>query len=107
KAVAGQSFGVVPDMITMAKALTNGAQAMGAVAVSERIYSTIVDDAPPGGLELFHGYTYSAHPGACAAGIAALDIYAREGLFDRAAELSPYFLEGLFALEDLEQISDI
>ena len=107
KAFAAQSFGVVPDMITMAKALTNGAQPMGAVAVSERIYSTIVDNAPPGGVELFHGYTYSAHPAACAAGIAALDIYEREGLFDRAAELSPYFLEGLFALEDLEQISDI
>ncbi len=63
KAFAAQSFGVVPDMITMAKALTNGAQPMGAVAVSERIYSTIVDNAAPGGVELFHGYTYSAHPG--------------------------------------------
>jgi beta-alanine--pyruvate transaminase len=107
KAFAAQSFGVVPDMITMAKALTNGAQPMGAVAVSERIYSTIVDNAPPGAVELFHGYTYSAHPAACAAGIATLDIYEREGLFDRAAELSPYFLERLFALKDLEQITDI
>jgi beta-alanine--pyruvate transaminase len=98
KAFAAQSFGVVPDMITMAKALTNGAQPMGAVAVSERIYSTIVDNATPGGVELFHGYTYSAHPAACAAGIAALDIYEREGLFERAAELSPYFLERVFAL---------
>jgi beta-alanine--pyruvate transaminase len=107
KAFAAQSFGVVPDMITMAKALTNGAQPMGAVAVSERIYSTVVDNAPPAGVELFHGYTYSAHPAACAAGIAALDIYEREGLFERAAELSPYFLERVFALRDVKQITDI
>jgi len=107
KAFAAQSFGVVPDMITMAKALTNGAQPMGAVAVSERIYSTIVDNAPPGSVELFHGYTYSAHPAACAAGIAALDIYEHEGLFERAAALSPYFLERVLALRDLKQITDI
>jgi beta-alanine--pyruvate transaminase len=107
KAFAAQSFGVVPDMITMAKALTNGAQPMGAVAVSERIYSAIVDNAPPAAVELFHGYTYSAHPAACAAGIAALEIYEREGLFERAAALSPYFLERVFALRDLKQITDI
>jgi beta-alanine--pyruvate transaminase len=107
KAFAAQSFGVVPDIITMAKALTNGAQPMGAVAVSERIYSTVVDNAAAGGVELFHGYTYSAHPAACAAGIAALDIYEREGLFGRAAEMSPYFLERMFALKDVKQITDI
>ena len=107
KAFAAQSFGVIPDMITMAKALTNGAQPMGAVAVSERIYSTVVDNAPPAAVELFHGYTYSAHPAACAAGIAALDIYEKEGLFDRAAEMSPYFLDRLFSLKDMKQITDI
>jgi beta-alanine--pyruvate transaminase len=107
KAFASQSFGVIPDMITMAKALTNGAQPMGAVAVSERIYSTVVDNAAAGGVELFHGYTYSAHPAACAAGIAALDIYEKEGLFERAAEMSPYFLERLFAMKDMKQITDI
>jgi len=107
KAFAAESFGVMPDMITMAKALTNGAQPMGAVAVSERIYATVVDNAPPGTVELFHGYTYSAHPAACAAGIAALDIYEREGLFERAAEMSPYFLERVFALRDIKQITDI
>jgi beta-alanine--pyruvate transaminase len=107
KAFAAQSFGVVPDMITMAKALTNGAQPMGAVAVSERIYSAIVDGAPPDGVELFHGYTYSAHPAACAAGIAALDIYESEGLFERAAAMSPFFLERVFALRDLPQITDV
>jgi beta-alanine--pyruvate transaminase len=107
KAFAAESFAVLPDMITMAKALTNGAQPMGAVAVSEAIYSTIVDNAPSGGVELFHGYTYSAHPAACAAGLAALDIYEREGLFERAAEISPFFLERVFALRDLPQITDI
>jgi beta-alanine--pyruvate transaminase len=107
KAFASQSFGVIPDMITMAKALTNGAQPMGAVAVSERIYSTVVDNAAAGGVELFHGYTYSAHPAACAAGIAALDIYEKEGLFERAAEMSPYFLDRLFSLKDMKQITDI
>ena len=107
KAFAAQSFNVLPDMITMAKALTNGAQPMGAVAVSERIYSTVVDNAPSGAVELFHGYTYSAHPAACAAGIAALDIYEREGLFERAAEMSPYFLERVFALKGIKQITDI
>ncbi len=107
KPFAAQSFGVIPDMITMAKALTNGAQPMGAVAVSERVYSTIVDNAPAGGIELFHGYTYSAHPAACAAGIAALDIYEKEGLFERAAEMSPYFLDRLFSLKDVKQIVDI
>ena len=77
------------------------------MAVSERIYSTVVDNAPPAAVELFHGYTYSAHPAACAAGIAALDIYEKEGLFDRAAEMSPYFLERLFALKDMRQITDL
>ncbi|MEA2779117.1 MAG: beta-alanine--pyruvate transaminase [Rhodospirillaceae bacterium] len=107
KAFAAESFGVVPDMITMAKALTNGAQPMGAVAASERIYATIVDGAAPSAVELFHGYTYSAHPAACAAGIAALDIYEREGLFERAAEMSPYFLERVFSLQGMNQITDI
>ena len=85
QAFAAQSFGVTPDMITMAKALTNGAQPMGAVAVSERIHDAIVGAAPDGAIELFHGYTYSGHPAACAAGIATLDIYRREGLFERGA----------------------
>jgi beta-alanine--pyruvate transaminase len=107
KAFAAQSFGVTPDMITMAKALTNGAQPMGAVAVSDTIYDTVVNGAPEGAVELFHGYTYSAHPAACAAGLAALDIYQREGLFERAAALSPYFLDAVFSLSDLPIVTDI
>jgi beta-alanine--pyruvate transaminase len=82
----------MPDMITMAKALTNGALPMGAVAASEKIYRTIIGAALDGAVEFFHCYTYSAHPAACAAGIATLDIYRKEGLFDRAAEMSGYFL---------------
>jgi beta-alanine--pyruvate transaminase len=102
-----QAFGVTPDIITMAKAITNGTQPMGAVAVSEAIYDTIVDAAPDKAIELFHGYTYSAHPAACAAGIAALDIYASEGLFERAHAISGYFQDRMFELQDLPGVRDI
>ena len=90
KPFGSQSFGVVPDMMTMAKALTNAAQPMGAVAVSEKVYDTIVESAAGPGIEFYHGYTYSGHPAACAAGLATLDIYEKENLFDRSAELSDY-----------------
>jgi len=104
---AAQSFGVTPDIMTMAKGLTNAAQPMGAVAVSERVHDTIMNAAPDGAIEFFHGYTYSGHPAACAAGLATLDIYRREGLFDRARELSPYFLDALFSLKDSSLVTDI
>ena len=107
QAFAAQSFGVTPDMITMAKAVTNGAQPMGAVAISERIHDTILAAAPEGAIEFFHGYTYSGHPAACAAGLATLDIYRRDGLFERGRELSPYFLDALFSLRDLPVVTDI
>ena len=107
QAFAAQSFGVTPDMITMAKGITNGAQPMGAVAISERIHDTIMAAAPEGAIEFFHGYTYSGHPAACAAGIATLDIYQRDGLFERGRELSPYFLDALFSLKDLPVVTDI
>ena len=107
QAFAAQSFGVTPDMITMAKAVTNGAQPMGAVAVSERIHDTIMAAAPEGAIEFFHGYTYSGHPAACAAGLATLDIYRRDGLFERGRALSPYFLDALFSLRDLPVVTDI
>src|SRR6478672_4025814 len=93
KTFAAQSFGVTPDLMTLAKGITNGAQPMGAVAVSERIHDTIMGAAAEGAIEFFHGYTYSAHPGPCAAGLATLDIYRKENLFERGAELSPYFLD--------------
>ena len=104
---AAQTFGVTPDIITMAKAVTNGAQPMGVVAISERIHDTVMAAAPEGAIEFFHGYTYSGHPAACAAGLATLDIYRRDGLFERARELAPYFLDGLFSLRDLPVVTDI
>ncbi len=104
---AAQAFGVTPDIITMAKALTNGAQPMGAVAVKDEIYETIVEAAPEGAIEFFHGYTYSGHPAACAAGLATLAIYERENTFAHARELSAYFLDQVFALADIELITDI
>ena len=104
---AANSFGVLPDMITMAKALTNGAQPMGAVAVRDSIYRTIVDGAPDGATEFFHGYTYSAHPAACAAGLATLKIYEDEDLFARGRALAPYFQDAMFALQDLGVVADV
>ena len=106
-AFASQAFGVTPDIMTMAKALTNGAQPMGAVAVRGEIYQTITDAAPKNAIEFFHGYTYSGHPAACAAGIAVQKIYEEESVFVKAAQLSDYFLDGLFSLSDLDCIKDI
>jgi len=107
QAFAAQSFGVTPDIMTMAKGLTNGAQPMGAVAASERIHDTIMGASPEGAIEFFHGYTYSGHPASCAAGIATLDVYKNEGLFERGRELSPYFLDALFTLKDIPVVADI
>jgi beta-alanine--pyruvate transaminase len=107
QAFAAQSFGVTPDVMTMAKGLTNAAQPMGGVAISERIHDTIMGAAQEGAIEFFHGYTYSGHPAACAAGLATLDIYKREGLFERGRALSPYFLDGLFSLRDAPHVTDI
>ncbi len=103
---AAQTFGVTPDIMTMAKALTNGCQPMGAVAVIDDIYDTIVGEGPAG-IELFHGYTYSGHPAACAAGLATQQIYEDESLFERSAELSEYFLDGMWSLKDLDIVADI
>ncbi len=102
-----QAFGVTPDVMTMAKALTNAAQPMGAVAVSDRVHSTIIEAAPDNAVEFPHGYTYSAHPAACAAGLATLDIFENEKLVERASDLGPYFLGQVFALSDLSIITDI
>jgi beta-alanine--pyruvate transaminase len=104
---AAHAFDVKPDIMTMAKAITNGNQPMGAVAVEDKVYNTIVEAAPDGAVEFFHGYTYSGHPAACAAGLATLDIYKREKLFERAAELAPYFQEQIFSLKDIPAVTDI
>ncbi len=102
-----QAFGVTPDLLTMAKAMTNGAQPMGAVAARQEVYETITNAGPERGIEFFHGYTYSAHPAACAAGLAMMDIFRKDGLMDRARELSPYFLDAIFSLKDLSNVVDI
>ena len=102
-----QAFGVTPDLMTMAKALTNGAQPMGAVVARQSIYDAITDAGPERGIEFFHGYTYSAHPAACAAGLAMLDILAKDRLIDRARQMSPYFIEAVHSLADLACVIDI
>ena len=104
---AAQSFGVTPDIMTMAKGITNAAQPMGALAISERVHDAIMGAAQEGAIEFFHGYTYSGHPAACAAGLATLDIYRNEGLFERGRALSPYFLDAIFGLKGLPAITDI
>ena len=106
-AFAADSFGVIPDIMTIAKALTNGCIPMGGVVVKDEIYKTVTEAAPENAIEFFHGYTYSGHPAACAAGIAVQKIYQEEQLFDKAAGLSEYFLDGLFDLGDMDCIKDI
>jgi beta-alanine--pyruvate transaminase len=103
---ATEKFGVRPDIVTTAKAITNGAVPMGAVFCSRDIHDALMH-GPESAIELFHGYTYSGHPVACAAGMATLDIYAREGLLTRAAELEAYWKEAVFSLRDLPAITDI
>jgi len=102
-----QAFGVTPDLMTMAKALTNGAQPMGAVAAKQSIYDAITEAGPERGVEFFHGYTYSAHPASCAAGLAMMDIFRDEKLIDRARDTSPAFLDAIWSLKDLPVVADI
>ena len=102
-----QAFNVTPDIMTMAKALTNGTVPMGAVAFDDRIYETISGAAPDNSVELFHGYTYSGHPLACAAGIASLNVYRDEGLFERANSIADKFLARVFSLKDISAVKDI
>ena len=102
-----QAFDVCPDIMTMAKAITNGVVPLGAVASRDGIYDTIIDASPTGAIEFFHGYTYSAIPVSMAAGLAMQDIIEKEDLFNRAKDMSPYFLDGLFSLKDLDIVTDI
>ena len=104
---ASQEYGVTPDIITMAKATTNGISPLGAVACKEEIYDSIMDGAPKGTIELFHGYTYSGIPISVAAGLAVQDIFEKEDIFNRAKEMSPYFQEGLMSLKDLDVVDNI
>jgi len=106
-AFASQEFGVTPDVITMAKATTNGVVPLGAVAVKEEIYDAVMDASPKGAVELFHGYTYSGIPVSVAAALAVQDIFEKESIFKRSKEMSPYFLDGIFSLKDLAGIDNI
>ncbi|WP_442909188.1 aspartate aminotransferase family protein [Halopseudomonas sp.] len=103
---AAQRWDVTPDIITTAKGLTNGAIPMGAVFVSQAIHDAFMQ-GPAGAIEFFHGYTYSGHPVAAAAALATLDIYARDGLLTRAAELENYWAELLHSLKGLPNVIDI
>ena len=105
-ATAAERFEVVPDMITLAKGLTNAAVPMGAVAVSRAIHDDIVEGAPDG-IELFHGYTYSGHPLAAAAGLATLDLYRDEQLFERALGLESYWADAIHSLRGHRHVIDL
>ncbi|MDB6042760.1 MAG: aminotransferase class-III [Gammaproteobacteria bacterium] len=105
-AFAAQEFGVTPDIITAAKGLTNGCVPMGAVLVKKAIYEAFMQ-GPEGAIELFHGYTYSAHPTACAAGLATLAIYEREGLLTRAKTLARYWEDAAHSLQGFPHVIDI
>ncbi|MGH7696944.1 MAG: aspartate aminotransferase family protein [Gemmatimonadaceae bacterium] len=99
-------FGVQPDLMTVAKGITNGAVPMGAVFVIIIIYESVLN-AVEAGIEFFHGYTYSGHPLAAAAGLATLDVYREEGLFARAAELAPYWEEAVHSLRGSPNVIDV
>ena len=103
---ASSYFGITPDMMTTAKGLTNAAIPMGAVFAQRKIYDTIMQ-GPEHIIELFHGYTYSGHPAACAAAMATLDIYERELLFERAASLAPAFEQAVHSLRGAPNVVDI
>ena len=103
-----EAFGVTPDMINMAKQLTNGTVPMGAVAVKQEIYDCFMETGGPEyAIELPHGYTYSAHPVACAAALATLDILDNDGLIDCVTELSPVFENALHSLNGTQYVADI
>ena len=103
---AAEQFGVTPDMMTVAKGITNGAVPMGAVCVQHQIYDTVIN-AVEGGIEFFHGYTYTGHPLACAAGLATLALYEEEGLFERAATIAPYFEDAVHSLRHAPHVVDV
>jgi beta-alanine--pyruvate transaminase len=105
-AFAAERYGVVPDMITFAKGVTSGAVPMGGVIVRKGIHDTFMQ-GPEHAIELFHGYTYSAHPLACAAGLATLDLYRDEKLFERAKKLEPKWADAAMGLKGLPGVLDI
>ncbi len=105
-AFAAERYGVVPDMITFAKGVTSGTVPMGGVLVRKHIYDAFMK-GPEHAIELFHGYTYSGHPLACAAALASLDVYRDEKLFERAKTLEPKWCDALMSLKGLPNVLDI
>jgi beta-alanine--pyruvate transaminase len=103
---AAQHFSVTPDIMTLAKGLTNAAVPMGAVVARREIHDALMQ-GPEGAIELFHGYTYSGHPAACAAAMATLDIYEREHLFENAAAMAPIWEDAAHGLRGRGPIVDI
>ncbi len=105
-AFAAERYGVIPDMICFAKGITSGTVPMGGVIARKGIYDAFMK-GPDHAVELFHGYTYSAHPLACAAGLATLDVYEKEGLFERARKLEPIWADAVHSLKGLPGVADI
>jgi beta-alanine--pyruvate transaminase len=105
-AFAAERYGVTPDLLCFAKGITSGAVPMGGVIAREGVYDAFMH-GPEHAIELFHGYTYSAHPLACAAGLAALDLYRDENLFERAKALEPLFADAAMTLKGLPGVLDI
>jgi beta-alanine--pyruvate transaminase len=103
---AAHRFGVTPDLITTAKGLTNGVIPMGAVLVQQKIFDAMMT-GPEQMIELFHGYTYSGHPVACAAGLAALSIYEEEGVFEQVRQLEGHFEDAIHSLADHPRVLDV
>tara|TARA_B100002052_G_scaffold154655_1_gene140940 strand:- start:150 stop:656 length:507 start_codon:yes stop_codon:yes gene_type:complete len=93
--------------MTMAKATTNGIVPMGVVACKEEIYDAVMEGSPKGTIELFHGYTYSGIPVSVAAALAVQEIFEKEDIFKRARDLSPYFQEAIFSLQDIDVVENI
>lgn len=106
KAFAAQRFNVTPDLITTAKGLSNGCVPMGAVFIADKVHEAFMS-GPENMIDLFHGYTYSGHPLACAAALATLDIYAEENLFEKAISLEQYWEDAIHQLEGLPNVIDI
>ena len=106
KTFGAQHFNVIPDLITTAKGITNGTVPMGAVFMREQLYQAFMT-GPEKAIEMPHGYTYSSHPLACAAGLATMQVYEEEGLFTRAAELGSYWQEQAHSLKGLPNVIDI
>ena len=103
-----EAFGVTPDIANFAKQITNGSQPLGAVMTSKDIYDTFMAaGGPEYMLEFAHGYTYSAHPVACAVGLATLDVLVRENMIDRVKELAPHFESAVHSLKGSPHLADV